>query len=117
MPDSGFSQLLRRRKEISITVKGRRSGRAITLPVWFVLEGATLWLLPVRGSHTQWFRNLLVDPTITIRAGRQRRTGTAHPITDRGAVQQVTRKFRAKYTPTEIARYYSGLNAAVQVPL
>jgi hypothetical protein len=27
--------------------------------VWFVLEGQKLYLLPVKGSETQWYNNVL----------------------------------------------------------
>jgi len=35
-----------------ISVIGRKSGKTISIPVWFVLEGAKLFLLPVRDSDT-----------------------------------------------------------------
>jgi hypothetical protein len=38
---------------IKIIVIGRKSGRTISIPVWFVLEGEKLYLLPVQGSDTQ----------------------------------------------------------------
>src|SRR2546428_484095 len=69
MVQADFANALRDREEIKITVKGRRSGREVTLPVWFALEGKTLWLLPLHGSRTQWLRNVLADPTLTLRAG------------------------------------------------
>jgi hypothetical protein len=39
------------------------------MPVWFVLEGEKLFLLPVHGSDTQWYKNVLKKPTIRIDAG------------------------------------------------
>ncbi len=38
--------------EIILTVKGRKSGRDILRPVWFVHEGNTLYLLLVEGTDT-----------------------------------------------------------------
>ena len=108
---------LRARDEISITVKGRRTRKAITLPVWFALDGDTMWLLPVRGSRSQWFRNVRADPTVTIGAGRARRTFAVKPSGSRKIVGAVLRKFRAKYGAGDVARYYSGFDAAVRVPL
>jgi deazaflavin-dependent oxidoreductase (nitroreductase family) len=55
--------------EITITVTGRKSGRAISIPVWFVVEGNKLYLLPVQGSDTQWYKNVLSNPSIRIQAG------------------------------------------------
>jgi hypothetical protein len=39
--------------ELTITVTGRRSGRKISLPLWFALDGQTLHLLPVTGSDKE----------------------------------------------------------------
>jgi hypothetical protein len=40
--------------EIRLGVKGRKSGRDIPRPVWFVHENNTLNLIPVQGSDTSW---------------------------------------------------------------
>ncbi|MDR7555215.1 MAG: nitroreductase/quinone reductase family protein [Armatimonadota bacterium] len=117
MAQASFASALERREEITIAVRGRRTGKTITLPVWFVHDRATLWLLPVRGSRSQWFKNVVATPTITVRAGRQRQTLPAYPVRDARTVRAVVRKFQAKYTPAEIARYYDVFDAAVRVPL
>ena len=112
-----FLQSLRRRKEISITVHGRRTGRKIGLPVWFVLDDGTLWLLTVEGTRTQWFRNVCADPTIVIQAGKRRRTVKGQPITGRARVRPVVERFREKYGRSDVTRYYAGFNAAVKIAL
>ncbi|MBI4233655.1 MAG: nitroreductase family deazaflavin-dependent oxidoreductase [Chloroflexi bacterium] len=117
MAGTSFSQALQGHREVSITVKGRRTGKSITLPVWFVQEGETVWLLPVKGSRTQWFRNLVAEPTVTLQVGCRRHTARARTFADPLAVQPVAQKFQAKYTPGEIARYYAALDAAVEIPL
>jgi hypothetical protein len=38
---------LSRYRQIKISVIGRKSGTTISVPVWFVAEGDTLYLLPV----------------------------------------------------------------------
>jgi deazaflavin-dependent oxidoreductase (nitroreductase family) len=118
MAEDKFDRGLKNRRQISITVVGRRSGRTVTLPVWFVSTDDGLLLLPVYGSQTQWYRNLLKNPTITIQAGSQRRTLRARTLRDARAVGKVIREFREKYTPEMIARLYPGpLDAAVKVRL
>ncbi len=112
-----FLQSLRRRKEILITVRGRRTGRKLTLPVWVVLQGDTLWLLAINGPRTQWFRNVQADPTIVITAGARRRTVTGVPVTGRAAVRPVVERFRAKYGRRDVARYYTRLDGAVKIAL
>lgn len=117
MTQANSIKALRDRKEISITVKGRRSGREVTLPVWFSLEEKTLWLLPVHGSRTQWYRNVLKDPTITVRAGRHTLTAAVRPRTERTAVQRVLGQFRKKYSAKDVARYYDNSDVVVEVPV
>ena len=117
MAQADFTKALRDREEITITVKGRRSGRDIKLPVWFTLEGKTLWLLPVHGSRTQWFRNVLADPTITLRAGRQALTAAGRPSRTRSVVRRVVEQFRKKYTAKLVAQYYDRTDVVVDVPI
>jgi hypothetical protein len=52
--------------EITLGVKGRKSGRDIPRPVWFVHEGNTLYLLPNYGSDTNWYKNFLANQTLKI---------------------------------------------------
>jgi hypothetical protein len=61
---------LARSSEINITVTGRKSGRAISNPIWFVFDKDKdkLYLLPVQGSYTQWYKNVLKNPSIPIDA-------------------------------------------------
>jgi len=59
---------LTRYRQIKISVIGRKSGQTISIPVWLVLEGEKLYLLPVPGSDTQWYKNVLQNPSIRIDA-------------------------------------------------
>jgi len=116
--EDALSRALKDRRQISISVIGRRSGRTIKLPVWFVLAEDALWLLPVYGSQTQWYRNLLMNPAITIKTGGERLTLRSRTLKGAQAVRKVIRWFREKYTPEIIARLYPGpLNVAVKVSL
>jgi hypothetical protein len=40
-------------RQIRISMIGRKPGHKISIPVWFVLEGEKVYLLPVKGSDTQ----------------------------------------------------------------
>jgi deazaflavin-dependent oxidoreductase (nitroreductase family) len=57
---------LSRHRQIKLSVTGRKSGKTISMPVWFVLEDDTLYLLPVRGSDTHWYQNVLQNPSLRI---------------------------------------------------
>ena len=117
MAQAEFVNALQDREEISITVKGRRSGRAVRLPVWFTLEGKTLWLLPLHGARTQWYRNVLADRMLTLRAGRHAVAVVVRPRRERTAVRRVLGQFRKKYTAELVARYYDHSDAVVEVPV
>jgi deazaflavin-dependent oxidoreductase (nitroreductase family) len=117
MAADDFAKALKRRRQISITVTGRRTGRAITMPVWFVSDDRALWLLPVYGSKTQWYRNLKKDRAIAVQAGSERQDFRAKLVKSAGLVSGVVRQFREKYTSEEVKRWYSGLDVAVQLPL
>jgi deazaflavin-dependent oxidoreductase (nitroreductase family) len=117
MAADALTQALKKRRQISVTVIGRRTGRSITIPVWFVFEENTLWLLPVYGSRTQWFRNLEKNRAITIQAGSEQRDLRTRLLKNAPVVRKVIRQFRDRYTAEQIKRWYTGLNVAVQVPL
>ena len=109
---------LSRYREINITVTGRKSGRAISIPVWFVLEDDKLHLLPVQGSDTQWYKNVLNKPTIRIAARGAEAEVKVVPVTDATEVSSVVEKFRAKYGINDVKKYYSKFDVAVlaQIP-
>ena len=116
MPEVALADALQKRKQISITVTGRRTGKQITIPVWFVSERDAIWLLPVYGSNTQWYKNLQKNRAITVQAGSEKHEGRARLLKDRDSVCEVVRQFREKYTPEEIKRWYQGLDVAGHVP-
>ena len=65
-----------------------------SIPVWFVLEGEKLFLLPVQGSDTQWYKNVLRNPKIRIDARAAEAEFRAMPITGAKTVKSVVEKFR-----------------------
>src|SRR5579884_1695058 len=87
---------LSRYRQIDLTVTGRKSGRAITNPVWFVFDDK-LYLLPVKGSDTQWYKNVLENPEIKIDARGTQADLKAVPVTEPKQVSSVVEKFRSKY--------------------
>jgi hypothetical protein len=72
MSNSESKDALDRTSEIESTVKGRKSGQGISRPVWFVHENNTLYLLPVQGSETNWYKNMLNNSTIKISINERR---------------------------------------------
>jgi hypothetical protein len=112
-----LKERLARYRQIKISVIGRNSGKTISIPVWFVLEGRKLYLLPVQGSDTQWYRNVLQNPTIRIDARGVEAGFRAAPLANAKAVKSVIEKFREKYGAKDVKKYYSKFDVAVVVEL
>jgi len=108
-----FIDRLSRSREINISVTGRKSRRIISNPVWFVLDEDKLYLLPVQGSDTQWYKNVLKNPSIRIEAGGAQAEIKAIPITDATQVSSVVQKFRQKYGASDVKKYYAKFDVAV----
>src|ERR671939_560772 len=110
MSKSDLKDLLSKTNEIDLTVRGRKSGQGISRPVWFVHEDDKLYLLPVQGSDTNWYRNVLKNPTVKISAYGQELSGKAKTITDDNIVKEIVEKFRSKYGNSNVQKYYSKFN-------
>ena len=111
----GLKERLARYREIDISVTGRKSGKESTRPVWFVREGNTLYLLPVQGSDTQWFKNVQKNPRIRVSARGEEGEFRAKVITDSKAVASVVEKFREKYGAADVKKYYSNFDIALDL--
>lgn len=108
---------LSRNREITITVIGRKSGRMISNPVWFIWDEGKLYLLPVKGSDTEWYKNLLKNPLLRIDARGAEIEVQAVSITDPKQVSSVIERFRGKYGAGDVKKYYSKFDVAVVVPI
>jgi len=117
MTTSTFGNALSTVQELTITVTGRRSGRKISLLVWFVLNGRTLHLLPVTGSNSEWYKNVLRMPAIRLAAKGSAITAKARPITSPPQVRKIVDQFRAKYGAADVKKYYTKFDVGVDVRL
>ena len=114
MKNSELKERLSRYRQIKLSVTGRKTGKTISNPVWFVLESEKLYLLPVRGSDTQWYKNVLKNPQVRIDARGEEAEFRAQPITDSKMVKSVIEKFREKYGAGDVKKYYSKFDVAVR---
>jgi deazaflavin-dependent oxidoreductase (nitroreductase family) len=112
-----FKDRLAQASEINLSVTGRKSGRTISQPVWFVSDDDNLYLLPVRGSDTHWYKNVLHNPAIRVEAGGTEAEFKAVALTDANQVSSVVEKFRGKYGAGDVKKYYSKLDVAVVAPM
>lgn len=115
--EESLKERLSRYRQINISVTGRKSGRTISVPVWFVAEKDELYLLPVQGSDTQWYKNVLKKPSMRIDARGAEAELKAVPITEAKKVSDVVGKFREKYGAGDVKKYYSKFDVAVRLPM
>lgn len=102
--------------EIEMSVTGRESGQEIPRPVWFIREGNILYLLPIHGSDTNWYKNVRKNPNMKISvSGGEKITRKAKTITDTNKVKDVVEKFRAKFGASDVKKYYTKLDACVEL--
>jgi deazaflavin-dependent oxidoreductase (nitroreductase family) len=117
MTDPEFLKKLALVKEVEITVTGRKSRRNISTPVWFLHEGQKLYLVPVMGTDSNWYKNVLAEPTMQISTGGRKVAVKAAPAADSSKVAEVVEKLRSKYGAGEVKKYYSKLDAALEVEI
>jgi hypothetical protein len=124
MTDSEFLKAVTSTESIELTVKDQRTGRNSSRPVWFVLESEKLYLLPLTGSDSEWYKSVLVNAEVQISARSPLRVlgvkgrkviANTKPIQGSAEVADVVQKFKSKYGAAEFSKTYSILDAAVQV--
>jgi len=116
-PKGSLKERLSRYRQIKLSVIGRKTGQTISIPVWFVLESEKLYLLPVQGSDTQWYRNVLHNPSIRIDARGVETEFLAQPVTAAKTVKTVIESFSKKYGTKDVKKYYSKFDVAVLIEL
>lgn len=104
-------------REVELTVTGRRTGRQIARPVWFVQDDDNVFLVPVTGSDTQWYKNVQQTPMVQLAVNGTALSSSATPITDARQVENIVAMFRDKYGADQVESYYPKHDVAVQVPL
>jgi deazaflavin-dependent oxidoreductase (nitroreductase family) len=116
-PMEDLRDRLGRYRQLNLSVIGRKSGKTITKPVWFVVEHEKLYLLPVHGSETQWYQNVLKNQEIRINARGAEAKVNAKPITNPEHVKSVIEKFQQKYGAGDVKKYYSKFDVAVEAAI
>jgi deazaflavin-dependent oxidoreductase (nitroreductase family) len=117
MDSSEVQKALDSSEELQITVTGRKTGRQRSTPVWFVREGKTVFLLPVRGSKNEWYKNAQKSKKIKISSGKVSLDLPVKPLTESKKVASVVEKFRKKHGAGDVHKYYSVFDAAVELNL
>ena len=63
-----------------LTTRGRVTGAAHTIEIWFALHGTTLYMLSGGGAQADWVKNARRTPEVMVRLRDQQFTGTARVV-------------------------------------
>ncbi len=85
-----------RRGTLRITTIGRRSGKPHTVPIWFVVEGTTLYLGTLNANR-DWVRNAAKNPEVRLDVAglgfRGRVATVTEPALERHIHELIARKY------------------------
>jgi len=111
MAAAEFIDALKSRREVELGVQ--RSGRWTTRPVWFVVDRTTVYLLPVYGTDTKWYKHVTINPEIELSVDGKKVRAQTRSLLDAQQLTDVTDRFRSKYGQLEM--YYRKLDVAIAV--
>ena len=108
---------LKHSNEVNITVTGRRTKKRFSTPVWFVLDGDKVILVPMKGSDNEWFKDLVREPQIELEVDGTMIPFKATLVRDSTRVEKVLDGFRAKYKSMWSESYYTKRDVYVEIPM
>ena len=117
MTNDNFRRVLGTASELEFTFTGRNSGKKFSIPIWFVMDGNKLFLLPVGGTRSEWYKGTLKNPTVELEVSGEKIGARVEPLKDMPRVEMALEKFRAKYGAGDVKRYYPGQDVAVEVSI
>ncbi len=83
-----------------LTTTGRTSGPAHRIEIWFALHGGVVYLLSGGRDSSDWVRNLLASPNVTLELGEERRETTARILRSGSEEDALARRLLVeKYRP------------------
>jgi deazaflavin-dependent oxidoreductase (nitroreductase family) len=83
-----------------VTTTGRKSGLPRQIEIWFVQSDGFTYILAEHGLKAQWVKNILADPEVRVRIGRDEFQATARvldPEKDAEAYLHARELSRQKY--------------------
>ena len=83
-----------------VTTSGRRTGNPHRIEIWFAMAGSTIYLLSGGGGRSDWVRNMVQTPGVTVEIGQQTFGGRARIVSDPAEDGTARDLVFAKYNPT-----------------
>ena len=82
-----------------LTTTGRVSGEPREIEIWFGLDGDTLYMLSGGRDRSDWVRNLIREPRVSVRIADRRFDGRARVVTSAEEDARARRLLVDKYAP------------------
>ena len=85
-----------------LTTTGRVTGNPHEIEIWFGLKETTLYLLSGNMDRSDWVKNLLKDPSVTVRIADQTFKATARLVTDKQEEMSARNMVADKYNERKV---------------
>ena len=93
------------RGTLRITTRGRKSGRPHGVPIWFLVEGTTVFLATLNADR-DWVRNAARTPEVELDLDAFRLRGRVSTVTDPGLEAHVRALLAGKYWMAWIGSWF-----------
>jgi deazaflavin-dependent oxidoreductase (nitroreductase family) len=90
-----------------LTTTGRVSGRPHEIEIWFGAQGTGIYLLSGGRDQSDWVKNLLKEPYVTVRIAKQHFNGVARLVKDEQEETSARYMLAEKYQEWEDGRTLS----------
>ncbi|HSV08250.1 MAG TPA: nitroreductase/quinone reductase family protein [Candidatus Binatus sp.] len=93
------------RGTLRITTRGRKSGRPHGVPIWFLVEGTTVFLATLNADR-DWVRNVARTPEVELDVDALRLRGRASTVSDPGLEAHIRDLLARKYWMAWIGSWF-----------
>lgn len=84
-----------------LTTRGRVTGKPHEIEIWFVVHEGALYIMSGNMDKSDWVKNLLKDPHVSIRIAGQTFSALAALLDDKTLESTIRIKMAAKYNEKE----------------
>jgi deazaflavin-dependent oxidoreductase (nitroreductase family) len=91
---------------VRLTTVGRTSAQPRPVTIWFVCDGERIYVQSGKDGKTDWYRNLLKTPGVTLQIGALTLHGQARPIDDAREIERVHALFAQKYLRARVMGWF-----------
>lgn len=84
-----------------LTTRGRVTGKPHEIEIWFVVYEETIYIMSGNRDKSDWVKNLLKEPNVTLRIGTETFAAVASPLQDKSLEDIVRMKMATKYNEME----------------